>query len=40
LIETTRKIHRQIYLVATKKGKSINAWMDEVLSQKAQEIVG
>ncbi|WP_341275511.1 hypothetical protein [Microcystis flos-aquae] len=25
-----------MYLAASKKGKSINAWMDEVLSQKAQ----
>jgi predicted HicB family RNase H-like nuclease len=24
--QTTRKIHRKIYLAATKKGKSINAW--------------
>ncbi|MBV5260330.1 type II toxin-antitoxin system HicB family antitoxin [Synechococcus moorigangaii CMS01] len=37
---TTPEVHRQIYLASTKAGKSINAWMDEVLSQKAQEVVG
>jgi predicted HicB family RNase H-like nuclease len=36
---TTPEVHRQIYLASTKTGKSINAWMDEVLSQKAQEVV-
>ncbi len=29
---TTPEQHRQIFLAATKAGKSINAWMEEVLS--------
>jgi len=29
---TTPENHRQIFLAATKAGKSINAWMEEVLS--------
>lgn len=37
---TTPEIHRRIYLAATKAGKSVNAWMDEVLAQKAKELVG
>jgi len=37
---TTPDIHRKIYLAATKAGKSINAWMDEVLAQKVKEILG
>jgi predicted HicB family RNase H-like nuclease len=37
---TTPDIHRKIYLAATKAGKSINAWMDEVLAQKVNEILG
>jgi predicted HicB family RNase H-like nuclease len=37
---TTPEIHRRIYLAATKAGKSVNAWMDEVLSQKAKDLVG
>ena len=30
---TTPERHRQIYLAATKAGKSINGWMNEVLAQ-------
>ena len=37
---TTPEIHRRIYLAATKAGKSVNAWMDEVLAQKAKDLVG
>ena len=35
---TTPDTHRQIYLAATKAGKSINTWMDEILTQKAREL--
>jgi predicted HicB family RNase H-like nuclease len=31
--------HRLIHLAATKMGKSINAWMDEVLTQEAKQII-
>jgi predicted HicB family RNase H-like nuclease len=34
---TTPEIHRKIYLAATKAGKSINAWMDEILSSQAEQ---
>lgn len=34
---TTPEIHRQVYIAARKAGKSINAWMDEKLSQAAKE---
>jgi predicted HicB family RNase H-like nuclease len=37
---TTPDVHRKIYLAATKAGKSINAWMDEVLAQKVNEVLG
>lgn len=33
---TTPENHRQIYLAAKKANKSINAWMDDVLSQQAR----
>ncbi len=36
---TTPDHHRLIHLAATKVGKSINAWMDEVLTQKAKQII-
>lgn len=32
---TTSECHRQIFLAATKAGKSINAWMEEVLADAA-----
>ena len=32
---TTPEQHRQIFLAATKAGKSINAWMEEVLADAA-----
>lgn len=35
---TTPETHRQIFLAAKKAGKSINAWMDEVLSNAAQKL--
>jgi len=35
---TTPEIHRKIYVAATKAGKSINAWMDEVLSIQAEQL--
>jgi len=34
---TTPERHRQIFIAATKAGKSINAWMDEVLSIAADQ---
>lgn len=34
---TTPENHRKVYLAAAKAGKSINAWMDEVLSQAAEK---
>jgi predicted HicB family RNase H-like nuclease len=34
---TTSDRHRLIYLAATKAGKSINAWMDDVLTQSAKQ---
>lgn len=34
---TTPERHRLVYIAAQKAGKSINAWMDEVLSRAAEE---
>ena len=34
---TTPEKHRQIYLSAKKANKSINAWMDDVLAEKARQ---
>ena len=36
---TTPERHRQLFLAATKSGKSINAWMDEVLTKAADELI-
>jgi predicted HicB family RNase H-like nuclease len=36
---TTPDHHRLIYLAATKAGKSINAWMDDVLASAASQSV-
>lgn len=36
---TTPENHRQIYLAAKKANKSINAWMDDILSKKAREYI-
>lgn len=36
---TTPEHHRQLFLAATKAGKSINAWMDEVLIKAANEVI-
>lgn len=36
---TTPENHRQIYLAAKKANKSINAWMDDVLAEKARQQV-
>jgi predicted HicB family RNase H-like nuclease len=36
---TTPDHHRLIHLASTKVGKSINAWMDEVLTQTAKQII-
>lgn len=31
--------HRKLFIAATKAGKSINAWMDEVLITAAEELI-
>ena len=36
---TTPENHRKIFLAATKAGKSINAWMEEVLSMASTKIL-
>lgn len=36
---TTTENHHKIFLAAKKSGKSINAWMDEVLSKEAEQII-
>ncbi|WP_207714341.1 type II toxin-antitoxin system HicB family antitoxin [Scytonema sp. UIC 10036] len=36
---TTPERHRKIFLAASKAGKSINAWMDEVLSSAADKVI-
>ncbi len=36
---TTPEHHRKIFIAASKAGKSINAWMDEVLSVAAEKAI-
>lgn len=36
---TTPERHRQIFIASKKAGKSINAWMDEVLAKAAEQIL-
>ena len=36
---TTADHHRKLFIAATKAGKSINAWMDEVLMTAAEELI-
>jgi predicted HicB family RNase H-like nuclease len=36
---TTPEHHRKIFIAATKAGKSINAWMDEVLTKAADQTI-
>jgi predicted HicB family RNase H-like nuclease len=36
---TTPENHRKIFIAAKKAGKSINAWMDEVLSRAAERAI-
>jgi predicted HicB family RNase H-like nuclease len=36
---TSAEHHRLIFLAASKAGKSINAWMDEVLVQEARNLI-
>ncbi|NJN20766.1 MAG: type II toxin-antitoxin system HicB family antitoxin [Leptolyngbya sp. RL_3_1] len=36
---TTPEHHRQLFLAATKTGKSINAWMDDVLIKAANKVI-
>ena len=36
---TSPETHRKIFIAAKKAGKSINAWMDEVLSEMAEKAI-
>ncbi len=36
---TSLETHRKIYLAAAKTDKSVNAWMDEVLREAAEEVL-
>ncbi|RUS92453.1 antitoxin HicB [Dulcicalothrix desertica PCC 7102] len=36
---TTSENHRKIFIAAKKTGKSINYWMDEVLSDAANKVI-
>lgn len=36
---TTPENHRKIFVAANKAGKSINGWMDEVLTKAAEQII-
>jgi predicted HicB family RNase H-like nuclease len=36
---TTPEHHRKLFLAAAKVGKSVNAWMDEVLVKAADELI-
>lgn len=36
---TTPDNHRKIFLAAKKAGKSINSWMDEILSKEAERTI-
>jgi predicted HicB family RNase H-like nuclease len=36
---TTPEHHRKLFLAATKVGKSVNAWMDEVLTKAADDLI-
>jgi predicted HicB family RNase H-like nuclease len=36
---TTPERHRKLFIAATTAGKSINAWMDEVLPQAADDLI-
>lgn len=36
---TSPETHRKIFIAAKKAGKSINAWMDEVLSEMADKTI-
>ena len=36
---TTPENHRKIFIAAKKSGKSINAWMDEVLANAAEKFI-
>ncbi len=36
---TTPENHRKIFIAAKKSGKSINAWMDEVLANAAENLI-
>lgn len=38
-LRTTPENHRKIFIAAKKAGKSINAWMDEVLTVAAERVI-
>lgn len=39
LFRTSPDHHRKLFIAANKAGKSINAWMDEVLINAAEELI-
>ena len=36
---TTPERHRKVFIAAAKAGKSMNAWMDEILEKAADQII-
>ena len=38
-LRTTPERHRKLFIAATKAGKSMNAWMDDVLDKAADQII-
>jgi predicted HicB family RNase H-like nuclease len=38
-LRTTPERHRKLFIAAKKAGKSMNAWMDEVLEKAADQII-
>lgn len=36
---TTPERHRKVFIAAAKAGKSMNAWMDEVLDKAADQVI-
>lgn len=39
LYRTNYETHRKIYLAAKRAGKSINSWMDDILSNEAEQTI-
>ena len=38
-LRTTPERHRKLFIAAKKAGKSMNAWMDEVLERAADQVI-